>query len=385
MTRRTTGQLRRHRLGPGATNGGSGGVLNGAILASVRARAMPPRWAPLPAAVTCRHRAATLWHPGWVTSDPSPGDHRWWAPAPDPDLPPISPARAYAEVLFVYVAMFGAAIVDAAVIVGGRTQYLKPTGSWAKYSAAIVDDISTIGIAIALVVLLSARRGVSASALGLRVPRRAGGQVAVGLSVRVIAWCFLAIIIGDVFAAVLPGNSGEKFTLNTPTLLFGAVHGITSGIVEELVVVAFVVVTLRQARRPWWELTIVAVVLRGAYHIYYGTAVLGLLVWALLMYWIYLRFRQIVPMMIAHATYDVVVIIAQRYNWVILLGFLLVIVVAIAAVISWVDERGERGGQVNWATAGPGLSPPGWHPDPAGGNRWRWWDGHSWTDHVSQH
>jgi hypothetical protein len=320
-----------------------------------------------------------------VTTDPSPGDHRWWAPAPDPDLPPISPLRAYAEVMFVYLVLFAAAIVEAAVIVGGQTQYLKPTGSWAKYSAATVDDISTIGIAVALVVLLSARRGVSASSLGLRVPRRGNGQVAVGQSVRVIAWCFLAIIVGDVVAAVLPGNSAEKFSLNTPTLLFGIVHGLTAGIVEELVVVAFVVVTLRQARRPWWELTLVAVVLRGAYHIYYGTAVLGLLIWALLMYWIYLRFRQIVPMMIAHAAYDITVITAQRYHWVILIGFLVVIILGIAAPILWLDERGDRKAPVTWAAMGPAQPPPGWHPDPAGGNRWRWWDGHSWTDHVSQH
>jgi hypothetical protein len=27
--------------------------------------------------------------------------------------------------------------------------------------------------------------------------------------------------------------------------------------------------------------------------------------------------------------------------------------------------------------------PPGWNPDPGGLNRWRWWDGRQWTDHVS--
>lgn len=28
-------------------------------------------------------------------------------------------------------------------------------------------------------------------------------------------------------------------------------------------------------------------------------------------------------------------------------------------------------------------SPPAWHPDPAGSDRLRWWDGARWTDHLA--
>jgi uncharacterized RDD family membrane protein YckC len=35
-------------------------------------------------------------------------------------------------------------------------------------------------------------------------------------------------------------------------------------------------------------------------------------------------------------------------------------------------------------SAGPAeLPPPGWHPDPAGSAGFRWWDGQSWSAHVS--
>jgi len=31
----------------------------------------------------------------------------------------------------------------------------------------------------------------------------------------------------------------------------------------------------------------------------------------------------------------------------------------------------------------PGMAPPGWHPDPSGQSRLRWWDGTQWTEHRS--
>ena len=30
------------------------------------------------------------------------------------------------------------------------------------------------------------------------------------------------------------------------------------------------------------------------------------------------------------------------------------------------------------------MSMPGWYPDPAGGQRYRYWDGNAWSDHTTQ-
>ncbi len=372
----------------------------------------------------------------------------WWAPAPDPELPPIRPGRAYAEVLLVFAAFFLAGIVAASLLLADRYRNSLNTASWAAYGNQAVDLIAQIGLALAVVLLLSARRGVSGSALGLRIPRLDDGRLAVSRSIRIVAWGLFALIVGGVLNAVLQTGHLPTGSPTAPELLFGVVDSVQAGVIEELVVLAFVVVTLRQARRPWWEVTAVALVLRGSYHIYYGPGVFGILLWAALYYWTYLRFRELVPLMVCHAGWDIVGFLSQR--WAAVSGVALLVVVAIwmSAIILWLSERNSRplagagpawpvdrshpvgewrrpvggggGGEVRpgparpaggpwaWPPAGrwqdppaPGVqppasepappaasggaAPPGWHPDPAGYNRWRWWDGQRWTEHVSHH
>lgn len=331
-----------------------------------------------------RHRPGGLWQPGGV-QNPPPGPptlarRHWWAISADPELPPIGAGRAYAEVLFAYLAFFSVGIIAAGLLLGGRSKDLPNTGSWGVYMTSAVQTVTQIGLAVAVVLLLASRRGVSPAALGLRVPRRPNGTFAAGQTVRIVAWVFLAIILGDILNALLQSGGYPQSTPNAPELIFSAFDAAQAGIIEELVVLAFVVVTLRQARRPWWEVTVVALVLRGAYHIYYGPGVVGILLWAALMYWIYLRFRQVVPMMATHAVYDATLFIGQRFHLVVGIGLLAVIGIFIAAGVSWLAERDSAPSTP--IAAGPA---PGWYPDPAGYNCWRWWDGRTWTHHVSHH
>jgi membrane protease YdiL (CAAX protease family) len=295
-------------------------------------------------------------------------------------------------VLLVFAAFFLAGIVGAGLLLADRYKNPFQNGSWSDYVPGIIDLVAQTGLAIAVVMLLAARRGVAAQTLGLTLPRAVDGRLAAGRAARILAWAVFAQVLGGIINAALQTGHLPTSKPNAPELIFAVTDSIQAGIVEELVVLAFVVVTLRQAGRAWWEVAMVALVLRASYHIYYGPGVVGILVWAALFYWIYLRTRSLILLMVCHAAWDTVGFLSQR--WTAVAGFAVLAAVAIwiAAPITWLIERnhavpGAASASGQAPTVGPSawqqVSPPGWHPDPAGLHYWRWWDGRSWTEYVS--
>ncbi len=307
---------------------------------------------------------------------------RWWSPLPFPPLPPISARRAYTEVLLVFGAFFLAGIVGAGLLLADRYHDLLQNGSWSDYGPEIINVLAQIGLALAVVLLLSARRGVTADTLGLSLPHRRDGRFAAGQATRIVAWAVFAQVVGGIINSALQTGHLPTAQPNAPELIFAVADSVQAGVVEELVVLAFVVVTLRQAGRGWWEVTLVALVLRASYHIYYGPGVVGILVWAVLFYWIYLRFRSLILLMLCHAAWDTVGFLSQRWPAVVGGAVLVAVGIWIAAPITWLVERNTPAQDVAFHPH-PGLPPPGWQPDPAGVHYWRWWDGRRWTDYVS--
>ncbi len=339
-----------------------------------------------PAAVPAA-RDAGLTRPAAVPADrdagltrPAPEAPRhWWSPLPFPPLPPISARRAYTEVVLVFAAFFLAGIVGAGLLLADRYHNLLQNGSWSDYGPEFVSVLAQIGLALAVVLLLSARRGVTAATLGLSLPHRRDGRFAAGQATRILAWAIFAQVIGGIINSAVQTGHLPTSRPNAPELIFAVGDSLQAGVVEELVVLAFVVVTLRQAGRDWWEIAFVALVLRCSYHIYYGPGVLGILVWAALFLWIYVRFRSLILLMVAHAAWDTTGFLSQR--WPAVAGGAVVIAVGIwiAAPITWLVERNNP----DQLVYDPGLPPPGWQADPGGVHYWRWWDGRRWTDYVS--
>jgi membrane protease YdiL (CAAX protease family) len=82
------------------------------------------------------------------------------------------------------------------------------------------------------------------------------------------------------------------------------VTSINAGIVEEIVVLGFLVHRLEQRGWDGWRLYAVCIAVRVSYHLYYGTGAIGLLVWAGMMVFLYRRRRRLLTFIAAHVLWD---------------------------------------------------------------------------------
>jgi hypothetical protein len=292
-----------------------------------------------------------------MTTGPSPGPGaHWWSLAPVPvRATRISTRRAYAEVLGVYLAFFGASIVIAAGTLASFN-LTNPEGWWITGSDGF-DEVARAALAVAVVVLLGGRRGRSVADLGL-VGTRAKGGPGLRQGIRMAAWAALALVVGGIVTSALATGSfpfGHQSAANT---LLDLTASLNAGIVEETVVLAFLVTTLEHAGRPRAEIAAVALVCRGAYHIYYGPGALGILVWAAVFLWLFWRFRSVVPMVIVHVGWDSLVFLGQLSAAFSGLLVLLVVALLATACVLWLADR--SGSSPLPPAPGPYREAPSW-------------------------
>ncbi len=293
-----------------------------------------------------------------------PARAHWWSAQPPPPAPPITTRRAYAEVLLVFAAFFAAS-----VIAGGETlarRYPRPSGSWAVFTPASVSELGTCVLAILVTVLLSGRRGIKPSWLGFSWPRRRDGHAGAAQSLRIGVWAIAALLAGGaVTSAVAMGNKlGQPAHQDAAYLVYTVAASLTAGIVEETVVLAFVVTTLRQARRPTAEILLVAVLLRCSYHDYYGLGVIGIAIWAAVFVWLFLRTGSVLPLIVVHVLWDANIFLGQRWHEVQIATANIWILLVLVAAVTWlVDVRARRapppGSSVSPPPGPTALPPPG--------------------------
>ncbi len=278
----------------------------------------------------------------WPGPVGKPARPHWWSVQPPPPSTPISAGRAYLEVLAVFAAFFAAGIIAGAETFARA--YPAPSGSWAVFVPATVTEVATAALAVAVTVLLSARRGITPRSLGFGLPRNADGTAGGWPAFRMAAWALVALNAGSVITGQLAGGHHlvQPAHQHAAYLLYSTAASLAAGVVEETVVLAFAVTTLRQAGRPLAEIVLVALVLRCSYHDYYGIGVVGIAVWAAAFIWLFLRTGSIVPLIIVHFLWDAVIFWSQQYRGVASVASLAAILIVLAAVISWLAEVYQR-------------------------------------------
>jgi hypothetical protein len=278
---------------------------------------------------------------GWPEPIGRPARPHWWSVQNPPPAGPISARRAYLEVLGVFVAFFAAGIVA-----GGETlarRYPPPSGSWAVFTPATIGQLTMAGLAVAVTVLLSTRRGITPRMLGFGLPRRADGGVAAAAAFRMGVWAIVALVVGAaVTGALATGHLGQPAVQDYSYLMYTTGASIAAGVVEEIVVLAFVVTTLRQAGRPLAEILVVAVLLRCSYHDYYGSGVVGIAVWAAVFVWLFLRTGSVIPLVVVHFIWDATIFWAQRWHWLNAVRAIGALLLVAAATLSWLAEVSNR-------------------------------------------
>jgi membrane protease YdiL (CAAX protease family) len=290
-------------------------------------------------------------------------------PVSAPQPPPISARRAYAEILVVFVLFFASSIIEAGESLAGRVP--APTGSWGVFVPSAVDYLSTALLALLVVVLLAARRGITARGLGLRLPPAPDGRPSPGRAVQMAAAALLALVIGAIVTLnVETGHLAQPVHPSAPYLMYGFVESVGTGILEEMIALVFVVSTLRQARRPTAEIIIVAVLIRCSYHIYYGVGIVGIAIWAAVFVVLYLRFRSVIPLIVIHFLWDAVQFEAEKWIAIAAIGELAGVILLVTGLIVWIVEMASRGpgkGRPSLPPAAyPTPGPFGAYPPPPG-------------------
>jgi membrane protease YdiL (CAAX protease family) len=169
-------------------------------------------------------------------------------------------------------------------------------------------QLTQIGFALVPVLLavhLLGRDGDAPRILGLR-PRRPvadlaiGAGLAAGIGVPGLGLYLAARALG-VNATVVP-DALPKVWWAIPVLLLSAAQ---NGLLEELIVVGYLVTRLRQLGWALPAVVLTSALLRGSYHLYqgvggfFGNAIMGV-IFALF----FIRYRRVLPLAVAHFLID---------------------------------------------------------------------------------
>jgi membrane protease YdiL (CAAX protease family) len=165
-------------------------------------------------------------------------------------------------------------------------------------------------VIVGLVAYLLRRSGESLRSIGVdgQQPRRdlaRGAGLAALVGLTGLVWYLIAHQLGINLTVAAQGL--PEVWWRTPVLVLGALE---NAVVEEVVVLGFVLHRLRQLGWNWGPAIWLSALVRGSYHLYQGVGgFAGNVVMGLLFGWLFKRWERVMPMIVAHALIDSVAFI----------------------------------------------------------------------------
>jgi uncharacterized protein len=178
------------------------------------------------------------------------------------------------------------------------------------------------------------------------------GLAAIGLGGRKLRMDLALVLPVFIVVQYLPQTFGsdllrwlhiQGFYLNVPLQLQGpaalttaqVIAGVAAGILEEIVVLGFLVRRLEQLgfRSSW--VIVIAVLVRVSYHLYYGWNAVPIALWALVSVLVYLRIRRLLPFILCHIAWDVAIPFRAFYATAYHAMMLVALVASVVLTLLW--------------------------------------------------
>ncbi|MGI8417412.1 MAG: CPBP family intramembrane glutamic endopeptidase [Nakamurella sp.] len=255
--------------------------------------------------------------PRMPPTGPAPND-----PAQPGNAPPYSRRSIWFEIALVFTITLGMSGLRSLIAL---IDDLLAPAPIASQTVSIVVPQAKASYLDLIAQLLSVLSGIAWGGLGLYLLWRAGVNLRDRLGVA-LHWQDLGSAVG---LAALIGIPGLGFSLvshaiginlavapsvlndawwRIPVLVLAAFE---NGFAEEFLVVGYLVTRLTDLRLPVWGVVAVSAVLRGSYHLYQGFGgFVGNMVMGVVFALVFLRWRRIWPLLIAHSLIDAVTFIA---------------------------------------------------------------------------
>jgi hypothetical protein len=183
-------------------------------------------------------------------------------------------------------------------------------------AAELVNDAIPLALS-----LLAATLGMRSAAraphalrstdLGLSRTAAISHARAASTTLMYLATLTAASILTDSLLELL-GVRADSPTAPTARLPASIVDNAWSGLLEEPILLGLTIGLAMRLRWRWWAVLPLMIVMRGAFHIYYGPGALFVIPWMCGAYLLYRRCPLLWPFVLAHGAYDVLVTLTDN-------------------------------------------------------------------------